>query len=76
MKKMEKELLPPLKWSSWALEDNPPGMNVIESWYSGIMKNIYTVSVSLKKFLRDCVSDQLTGTEWKIFAQTAADKVS
>ena len=57
------------------MEDNPPPMNVIESWYSSIMESIDKTSDALTNFLRDYASDKLTGTEWKLCAQQAATKV-
>ena len=73
--KMFDELIPPLKWSSWALEDNPPPLNVIESWYSGTMESAHRVSDSLTNFLRQFRCDRQMGMDWKTCATKAVQEV-
>ena len=76
MVKMNQELIPPSRGNGGALfDDNPPPMNIIKSWYSGIREDIDRVLSVLKNFLRDCASDELIGTDLRQCARNAVTQV-
>ena len=67
LEKVCTHLIPPLKWSSWELNDNIPPLHEIQSWYSTLMDKVQGLSNELRASVQQC---DMTGVceSWKTTA--------
>ena len=69
------ELIPPLKWSSWEMDDMPPPLDDIQSWYSALVDSIVGLSSELKTCAMACDIPGIC-SQWTTHAPKVASEVS
>ena len=74
VEKVCRELIPPLKWSSWEIYDIVQSLDEMQTWYSTLIDSITGLSSQLKACMKECDMPGIC-TSWTYVAQKATLEV-